>query len=77
MRCIEWGGPVLTMTSTGFSSRYFFRKRTDGLTQVTLGSGMNRLPRSMSISFCLKVLSRLLMGFTSFTLPSLRPISRR
>ena len=55
MRCIECGGPVVTIASTGCSARYFFRKRTLGRTQPTRGSGTNRLPRIHSDRRCLKV----------------------
>ena len=42
---IECGGPVLTMMSTGCSSRYFVRNLTDGLIQRHRGSGMKKFPR--------------------------------
>ena len=64
MRCIECGGPVLTITSTGCSFKYFFRNRTDGFTQLTLGSGMNRLPRTHIASLCFRLFFCWFIGLT-------------
>ena len=73
IRCIECGGPVVTMTSTGCAFRYFFRKRTDGFTQPTRGSGTKRLPRIQRLRRCFQVFFPEEISVTSR--PAFLPIS--
>ena len=68
IRCIEWGGPVLIMASTGWDLRYFIRKRADGLIQRKRGSGMKRFPLMNMESLCIRDL-----GFSAIMLAFMAP----
>ena len=66
---------MVTTASTGCSRRYFERKRTDGRTHDTLGSGTKRLPLSHREMRFLRDFFCELRGFTSA--PVLEPVRRR